>query len=122
MKLQHMLTALMGLALGAQAFWMEGIKRESFAYLYPPEYPPSIGVASLTGNTALGSADQGLAPFGGANYQVFRNVKAFGARGDGVTDDTEAIRAAMNAPNNRCLQGCVSQQSPLSMLRWGKEG
>ncbi|KAJ6109080.1 hypothetical protein N7486_001314 [Penicillium sp. IBT 16267x] len=51
---------------------------------------------------------QGVAPFNSnANYQVFRNVKDFGATGDGSTDDTAAINKAISS-GGRCGKGCDS--------------
>lgn len=53
---------------------------------------------------------QGIAAFNSnpSGYQVFRNVKDFGAVGDGKTDDTSAINSAISS-GNRCAPGsCAS--------------
>jgi len=52
---------------------------------------------------------QGSSPFAAnsANYQVFRDVTAFGAKNDGSADASAAINAAITA-GSRCGQGCDS--------------
>jgi glucan 1,3-beta-glucosidase len=60
----------------ASAFWMENIERKG---------------------TVWGNDN---------NYKIFRNVKDFGAKGDGITDDTEAINNAISESNGAAIGRC----------------
>ncbi|KAF2396277.1 glycoside hydrolase family 55 protein [Trichodelitschia bisporula] len=54
-------------------------------------------------------ARQGKAAFGDPAYQIFRNVRDCGAKGDGQTDDTAAINTCITMGSSpRCAQGCDS--------------
>jgi hypothetical protein len=46
----------------------------------------------------------GISPFlEDPSYAVFRNVKDFGASGDGITDFTEAIKRAIDGKTSKSL-------------------
>ncbi|KAH8673406.1 beta 1,3 exoglucanase [Xylariales sp. PMI_506] len=64
---------------------------------------------------------QGVAPYAESGYEVFRNVKDYGAKGDGVSDDTDAINSAIS-DGGRCGPGSCNSSTTTPALVYFPSG
>ena len=86
-----LLLCLIAAAAGARAPWRSGAVPWRNRGVDPPTFPPAPSVAPVSPSAA--------------SYTGIKNVLDYGATGDGRTDDTDAIQAALNAlrPGETCL-------------------
>ncbi|KAF2120151.1 glucan 1,3-beta-glucosidase [Lophiotrema nucula] len=102
-------------ALGAGALLLSALTYLTATNAAPLAAPVAKAAASSFWLANIDHNGQAAFNQNPSGYQVFRDVQKLGAKGDGVTDDTDAINKII-ADGSRCGKGCDSSTTTPALI------